>query len=437
MATKPEHSLPGRIEFLCPLCHVRTELAGNCRGRQIDCPSCKRRVVVVVPGQAPESEAQDPKGIRDDESTYLDPGRTGFHDLTEMVVGFGRKILHAIVPAALTYVLAAIGALTDFSGTPQLEGLAPAASVSFVLLFTVGFAVLPAFFHAAACASNIRGPFLALHILAWYGISIVGLASQTGWLSLAAPALNIATAPKERRTWVFLQHGATSYALLFFITSFSRDALFPGGIVVVLGQSLLMAFVEAAAEPWWAQLDRTEDGLSTEEINSFLRQTPPRSVPLSLCPWTNREMLLCSVSGGFAALGAFLAPLSAFTREPEGVFLGVVFVLVGCPILFVTIRSRRRKIVMLHQGVFAQAVVCSLKETNFEVNGRKQYHVRLQYPHDKGQAHAALFLRGADAALALSRHEAGQTIDIFYHPADSRQVVLAEPASRWTSIESP
>ena len=96
--------------------------------------------------------------------------------------------------------------------------------------------------------------FVYLHMGLWYGVPIVFLASFTGWLTILAAAVHIALAKKGTRTFVFLEYGSTSLALLLFLVMFSTTKIFPLGLLVVVFQVLLLTIVDWKGRELWLKL---------------------------------------------------------------------------------------------------------------------------------------------------------------------------------------
>ena len=76
---------------------------------------------------------------------------------------------------------------------------------------------------------------------------------MTGWLTIPAAVIHIALARKGTRTWVFLQYGSTSMALLLFVMMFSGENLLPNGILVVIFQIFLLTIVDWNGRGLWVQ----------------------------------------------------------------------------------------------------------------------------------------------------------------------------------------
>ena len=87
----------------------------------------------------------------------------------------------------------------------------------------------------------------------WYGFPSLALAWMTGWLTIPAAVIHIALARKGTRTWVFLEYGSTSFALLLFLVMFSGEKLLPNGILVVIFQIFLLTIVDWKGRGLWVK----------------------------------------------------------------------------------------------------------------------------------------------------------------------------------------
>ena len=187
----------------------------------------------------------------------------------------GASFLRSLVPVGVTYSAALIG-IQYYSGERfEFESPAGLAGLLIVPLFTLTHCVVPVFFYfifvsaihgmkkklrAGAANPAMLVPFLLfsgfiyLHIGLWYGIPAIALAFMTEWLTIPVAVIHIALAKKGTRTWVFLEYGSTSFALLLFLLVFSAEELFPVGLLVALFQILLLTLVDWKGRGLWMKL---------------------------------------------------------------------------------------------------------------------------------------------------------------------------------------
>lgn len=145
--------------------------------------------------------------------------------------------VRALAPVLITYFLAAVGTVY----------MHPASAPTDPLLFPCGLYPAIGFmiFHAVFLyAGDERGRRVAkycspLVIYGWFGWPILVLACNTGWLTLGVAAVHIALARRAERTWVFVEYGATSLALLLLLVGFG-GVQFPWGLAIVFLQSLVL-----------------------------------------------------------------------------------------------------------------------------------------------------------------------------------------------------
>ncbi len=189
--------------------------------------------------------------------------------------GLASSVFNAMLVVVPTYLLAAYGILsTSNSELANAANTIPPIVGAFVtVLFTLTHGVVPVFFYrlfvggieAVKSTSGKSNPgmliatgFTILHMTIWYGGPILGLASMTNWYSIGWVALHVIFAGKHRRQWAYLEHGSTSMALFLFLVMFSKDNLYPIGIVVVIFQSLLLTIVEWKGKRLWIKSDKAE-----------------------------------------------------------------------------------------------------------------------------------------------------------------------------------
>jgi hypothetical protein len=177
-------------------------------------------------------------------------------------------------PVVATYTLAALG-LTVFD--PEIPQPRLHASewqrAAIVLVVTATHAVIPVyFFHAvldmlSRFTAGLRfggahrqalrafevftGGFVWLLIGVWFGLPIVGLAYFSGWLTIAWAAVHVVFANRRSRSWVFIEYGSTSLALLLLAFFFSEGRLLSTGWAVVLLQSLFLSVLDWTARSRW------------------------------------------------------------------------------------------------------------------------------------------------------------------------------------------
>jgi len=170
----------------------------------------------------------------------------------------------ALLPVGGTYACAVAGSMWGAGVEINRDKMSPFGGALIVLLFTLSHAVIPVFFYRAffggagkRAPASVAG-FIYFHMGMWFGIPIIGLASMTNWLSLAWVVVHMAIARRGTRTWTYLENGSTSLALLLFLVAFSREAMFPWGVIVVACQSALLTVLEYKARRLWVTNDSTD-----------------------------------------------------------------------------------------------------------------------------------------------------------------------------------
>ena len=190
----------------------------------------------------------------------------------------GNSFLRSLVPVGLTYSATLIGFeyfgvnKIDFDSASPVNGI---VGFFVVPLFTFTHCVIPVFFYfifvaaihgmkqkikSASVQPQMLAFFLAfsgfvyLHMGIWYGVPSIALAFFTGWLTIPVAIVHIALAKKGTRTFVFLEYGSTSFALLLFLIMFSAAKIFPLGLWVVFFQILLLTIVDWKGRDLWSEL---------------------------------------------------------------------------------------------------------------------------------------------------------------------------------------
>ena len=197
-----------------------------------------------------------------------------------------RALIDALLVVVPTYILATFGAALSDTVIPSwLKSMAEMFDVAdtekffSVLIFTVLHGIAPIFLYYFMLrpgrdlkevleAGNIkpwRHPvilfiflffklgtiFTHFYMLCWYSFPIILLASLTSWMSLPFGIIHVLLAGHGRRRWVFLEHGATSMALLLFILAYSRENFFPAGLLIAIIQALILTLAEWSGKELW------------------------------------------------------------------------------------------------------------------------------------------------------------------------------------------
>jgi hypothetical protein len=190
--------------------------------------------------------------------------------------GIGGSLLQSLQVVLSTYGLTLIGILWRADETSGTAGLSPLIATGVVILFTVSHAVVPIFVYwlffsnLAHVRNHLRMSseervsykgflflfkgFLFLHMGIWYLSPILGLAYVTGSLAPAWMLLHVVFAKRPDRTWVFLQYGSTSVALLLFVLCLSITDFFPLGVAVVAFQTGLLTLANWKGKKLWDSL---------------------------------------------------------------------------------------------------------------------------------------------------------------------------------------
>ena len=207
-----------------------------------------------------------------------------------------RSFFRSLLPVGLTYSAALLGVEFGLSTEIEIErnNLNGALGLLIVPFFTATHCVFPVFFYfffaavIAALRTGIKeetdikaklfflvfSGFVFIHMGFWFGIPTIALAFFTGWLTIPLAIVHVAFSKKGTRTFVFLEYGSTSFALLLFFILFSAEDIFPLGVLVGMLQILLLTLVDWKARPLWLQLaklgeEQKEKGSSGTEGNTY------------------------------------------------------------------------------------------------------------------------------------------------------------------------
>lgn len=160
----------------------------------------------------------------------------------------------AVLPAVLTYVLAAGGLqITGATlGEWEWEGGEPnnLGKIAGILLFTISHGFLPTLLFGLAWKIGGQFPvtfWLALGTL--YGVPTLALAWETGWLPLLGVALHLLLSKRGTRAWLAVEYGCTSFFLLLFLGNF--EGLFPWGALALLLQGSVLLLMHLTVRHLW------------------------------------------------------------------------------------------------------------------------------------------------------------------------------------------
>lgn len=184
-------------------------------------------------------------------------------------------ILRSLVIVTATYTLTAAGMYFGMGGPDDLtKGIREISeeveSLGMILLFTAGYAMIPVLAYAVFLqeireARDIAGPirevrevggcilwcilaFFFVHTGFWFGLPIIFLAFLSGWLNLIWAAVHIALARPGHRITMFIEYGATSFALLLFLGGYTEARFFPYGLLIVVAQAAMLTVVDWVCE---------------------------------------------------------------------------------------------------------------------------------------------------------------------------------------------
>lgn len=228
-------------------------------------------------------------------------------------------VWRGFLPAIGGYVLAALSVIFDDGPARAPKStLDPLVDLLGVVLFSATHAVLPVIFYrfligvpgrmwAASKSPFDRAMpgmgvvFGYLHMFAWFGLPAIGFAASTSWFPLAGAAAHIILARRGRRTWVFLEWGATSMSLwLFFSTFDGRPDIAGWAVAAATLQGLLLTLMERFFRPYW----------EAPPLPAGVPTTPQASAPLP-----GVAVLGAAIAAG--SLGAVLLMVAIVVVSPN------------------------------------------------------------------------------------------------------------------------
>jgi hypothetical protein len=165
-----------------------------------------------------------------------------------------------------------------------------------------------------------------------------------------------------------------------------------------------------------------------DEVDAFVRQSPPRSIPASIGAWRDegapiRFLALLAVFAVGAALmtGAFI-----LQGEWLGTLFGAWFVVVLTVLIVVVAGERLRLTRLLRHGEFAVAKVERVEPTKVKTGRGRIFDVTVRY-QARGQAREGkcrLDGLAADRAQRLATY--GKPAAILYDPVNPERVLLID-----------
>jgi hypothetical protein len=167
------------------------------------------------------------------------------------------------------------------------------------------------------------------------------------------------------------------------------------------------------------------------ELQRFVAQPPPRSsIPPGLRRQVLGDSLFLVILGGFFCLFGiifFLGILLSAAGNFDIVMLlfSVAFAAVGAGMLFFTLRFRQRKTRILHRGLVCEGRIAKVERTSVEVNGRRRYHLHLNY-HVEGKACSAKANLYANVEKARDLSASDTPVRLLVDPQDPNRVLCLD-----------
>jgi DNA-directed RNA polymerase subunit RPC12/RpoP len=162
MASESRNAPDTSVEFLCPLCHKKSTLERSQLKQRIDCPACRQRVVVIVPG---ESLLPEPELRENTEAFTLEPLSTASHKsvaprtLSEPRVVMGLLAIFSFVPGILREIGVRLGWFEQVHGVTFASYAATYVCAS---CFLVGVSLIVVFLYYELTGIKVNGKVVEL-----------------------------------------------------------------------------------------------------------------------------------------------------------------------------------------------------------------------------------------------------------------------------------
>jgi hypothetical protein len=173
------------------------------------------------------------------------------------------------------------------------------------------------------------------------------------------------------------------------------------------------------------------DQITPDQMRAFQEQpTPRRQIPAGLRRQVIGDNLMLAVLGGvFLVVGTVLAIMMAVFAPPADRWIaipfGVVFPLVGAPMLFFTLRYRGKKKRLLREGSLVDGTLASVNRTNVKVNDATRYKIRVQYELD-GRPQSQFINLYANVDKARQLASTGQPVKLLVDPDQPSNLVCLD-----------
>lgn len=170
--------------------------------------------------------------------------------------------------------------------------------------------------------------------------------------------------------------------------------------------------------------------VSPEELEQFLQQEPPRTIP----PVLRRQragclsLLLYVWGGGFFFFGLLMFAVSLLAKNiPWTARAGMaVLPLVGLAVIVITYLFRRTTIHLLRAGTCCPARVTDIVSTNVRVNRKRRYKVTFEFEHEGVTRTATTNEYEPAVSRAASLMDTRQSTRLLVDPATTNRVLWVD-----------
>jgi hypothetical protein len=185
--------------------------------------------------------------------------------------------------------------------------------------------------------------------------------------------------------------------------------------------------------------DRMRKNLVTrDDAAAFVRQVPPRRIPSSLRAYVEKQApqmfmglgIIFASGGTFFMYGfgrqAFDGSLGSLSSNIRGVLFGLLFVVIGTPTAFFSMRARHRIKRLLRRGQVGEGMIEEVQSTGTRLNNVEQFMITVRYSAGGREIRATCKNIGYGAERARRFAAAGKRARILYDPDYPERVLLLD-----------
>ena len=181
-----------------------------------------------------------------------------------------------------------------------------------------------------------------------------------------------------------------------------------------------------------------KDLVTRDDAAAFARQVPPRRIPASLRAYVEQQApqvfmglgIMFASGGTFFMYGfgsqAFDTSHGSLSDNIGGVLFGLLFVVIGTPTAFFSMRARHRIKRLLRRGQVGEGTIEEVQSTGTRLNNVEQFMITISYSAGGRKIRATCKNIGYGAERARGFAAAGKRARILYDPDYPERVLLLD-----------